>query len=233
MVHSLDNAEGLAKLNEHLTFFSYINGYTPSSEDLEVFNSSSSAPEKSKYPNVARWYKHIQSFSNEKEAFSGHAEQTEETAPEEEEVSVPEEEAPTKTQESKPEADENDIDLFGEDPEAEAEHERAIERKAQEQIAAKKASGKTVIAKSSVTLDVKPYDSETDMKLVEEKVRSIKKEGLDWKASKLVDLCYGIKKLVIIAVVVDDLISVDELQEEIQAFEDVVQSVDIARFDKL
>lgn len=150
---------------------------------------------------------------------------------------LPRKSAHTKTQEEKPVADENEIDLFGDDPEpdaeAEAEHEREIELKAQEQIAKKKASGKAVIAKSSVTLDVKPFDSETDMKIVEEKVRSIQKDGLEWKASKLVDLCYGIQKLTINAVVVDDKISIDELQEDIQEFSELVQSVDIAAFNKI
>lgn len=36
--------------------------------------------------------------------------------------------------------------------------------------------------KSSVLLDVKPWDDETDMTKLEEAVRSIKKEGLLWGA---------------------------------------------------
>ena len=39
-----------------------------------------------------------------------------------------------------------------------------------------------VIAKSSVTLDVKPWDDETDMKDMETKVRSIVMDGLLWGA---------------------------------------------------
>jgi len=68
---------------------------------------------------------------------------------------------------------------------------------------------------------------------LETKVRSISMEGLEWKASKLVDLCYGIQKLAINAVVLDEFASVDDIQEKIQEFEDVVQSVDIAAFNKL
>jgi elongation factor 1-beta len=44
---------------------------------------------------------------------------------------------------------------------------------------------------------------------------------------------YGIKKLVISCHVVDDLVSVDDLQEKIQEFEDFVQSTDIDSFTKL
>lgn len=36
--------------------------------------------------------------------------------------------------------------------------------------------------KSSVLLDVKPWDDETDMKKLEEAVRSVQMEGLHWGA---------------------------------------------------
>ena len=52
-------------------------------------------------------------------------------------------------------------------------------------------------------------------------------------SAKLVPLAYGIKKLQISTVVVDDKVSIDELEELITAFEDVVQSVDIAAFNKI
>lgn len=43
--------------------------------------------------------------------------------------------------------------------------------------------------KSSVLLDVKPWDDETDMKKLEEAVRSVQMEGLFWGACML--LCLG------------------------------------------
>ena len=46
-----------------------------------------------------------------------------------------------------------------------------------------------------MTLDVKPWDDETDMKALEEAVRSIQQDGLLWGASKLVPIGFGIKKL--------------------------------------
>ncbi len=44
---------------------------------------------------------------------------------------------------------------------------------------------------------------------------------------------YGIKKLVISAHIEDDKVSVDDIQEKIQEFEEFVQSTDIASFTKL
>ena len=42
-----------------------------------------------------------------------------------------------------------------------------------------------LVAKSSVVLDVKPWDDETDMKAMETEVRKIQTEGLVWGASKI------------------------------------------------
>jgi len=71
------------------------------------------------------------------------------------------------------------------------------------------------------------------MKELEEHVRSIEKEGLVWGGGKLVPLGYGIKKLQINLVIEDDKISLDELQQQIEEFEDYVQSTDIAAMQKL
>jgi len=98
----------------------------------------------------------------------------------------------------------------------------------------KKNSGKApVIAKSSVLLEVKPWDDQTDLGKMEEAVRSVTMEGLHWGASKLVPIAFGLRKLQILATIVDDLVSVDDLSEKIQGFEDLVQSVDVAAFNKL
>lgn len=72
-----------------------------------------------------------------------------------------------------------------------------------------------------------------DMKEVERLVRTIEADGLVWGAAKLVPLAYGIKKLQISCVIEDDKISTDFLEEEITKFEDLVQSMDIAAFNKI
>lgn len=90
--------------------------------------------------------------------------------------------------------------------------------------------------KSSVLLDVKPWDDETDMKKLEEAVRSIEMPGLFWGASKLVPVGYGIKKLTIMMTIVDDLVSVDTLIEErltVEPINEHVQSCDIVAFNKI
>ncbi|MCD1171610.1 hypothetical protein KPL84_00060, partial [Bacillus anthracis] len=134
---------------------------------------------------------------------------------------------------TKNEDDADDVDLFGSDDEEEDAEAARVREERLKAYAAKKSNKPALIAKSSIVLDVKPWDDETDMKEMEAKVRSIIKDGLVWGAAKLVPVGYGINKLQIMCVVEDDKISIEELSEEIQEFEDFVQSVDIAAFNKI
>jgi len=130
--------------------------------------------------------------------------------------------------------DDDDFDMFGSDEEEEEETEEEKAKKAEllKKYHEKK-SKKPVIAKSNIILDVKPWDDETDMVEMEKLVRTIKMDGLLWGDSKLVAVGYGIKKLQISCVVEDDKVGTDVLDEQISAFEDHVQSVDIAAFNKI
>jgi len=128
--------------------------------------------------------------------------------------------------------DDDDFELFNDDVEDDAESERVK----QERVKAyedKKAKKPVLIAKSNIILDIKPWDDETDMAELERSVRTIEMDGLLWGSSKLVPLAYTIKKLQISCVVEDDKVSTDDLEEKIMAFEDLVQSVDIAAFNKI
>ncbi|XP_026876978.2 eukaryotic translation elongation factor 1 delta a (guanine nucleotide exchange protein) isoform X1 [Electrophorus electricus] len=129
------------------------------------------------------------------------------------------------------EEEDDDVDLFASDEEDE-EAERIKAQRVQE-YTARKATKPALIAKSSILLDVKPWDDETDMAKLEECVRSVQMDGLLWGASKLVPVGYGIKKLQISCVVEDDKVGTDILEEEITKFEDYVQSVDVAAFNKI
>ena len=71
------------------------------------------------------------------------------------------------------------------------------------------------------------------MAALEAAVRGIEKDGLVWGASTLVPVGFGIKKLQINLVIEDEKISLSELEEEIQEFEDYVQSTDVAAMQKL
>ncbi|EDM13109.1 rCG63641, partial [Rattus norvegicus] len=74
--------------------------------------------------------------------------------------------------------DDDDIDLFGSDVEEESEDAKRLREERLARYESKKAKMPAVVAKSSISLDVKPWDDETDMTKLEECVRSIQVDGL-------------------------------------------------------
>lgn len=209
--------DNVDQLNKYLENNSYVDGYVPSQQDAATFTKIGSEPD-AKHPHAARWYRHIASYDAEaRAAWAGE---------------VPAD-APAAAEKKAEAKDEDDVDLFGDDEEDE-EWEKERARRAKELEDKRAAEGKTKpVAKSAVILDVKPIDDETDMAELERLVREVQMEGLEWKVSKLVDVAYGIKKLQINAVIVDDLVSMEEVEELILAHEDVIQSVDTVAFNKL
>eukprot|EP00002_Diphylleia_rotans_P021760 TRINITY_DN4246_c0_g1_i1.p2 TRINITY_DN4246_c0_g1~~TRINITY_DN4246_c0_g1_i1.p2 ORF type:complete len:223 (-),score=65.14 TRINITY_DN4246_c0_g1_i1:88-756(-) len=215
------SAADLAALNAHLATRSYISGYQPTAADAAAFAAVGAHAHSlvTDYANVTRWFAHIKSFTaEERAAFAAPAG-----------AAAPAAAAPAAAAPAKKEEDE--IDLFGDDDEEDEEYKKDLEKKKKEAEAKK--GGKKVIGKSNILLDVKPWDDTTDMVEMEKLVRTIEMEGLLWGGAKLVPVGYGIKKLQINCVVVDELVSVDELEERITAFEDHVQSIDIAAFNKI
>ncbi|KAK4641903.1 Translation elongation factor 1 beta [Podospora pseudocomata] len=222
---------GLTVLNNWLLTRSYVTGYSASQADVVVFKALSSAPDAAKYPNAARWYKHIASYEEEFTTLPGDASQPYTVyGPDVAEVTLNPAKAPAAAAE---EEEDEDVDLFGSDDEEEdAEAARIREERLAEYRKKKEGKAKPA-AKSVVTMDVKPWDDETDMVALEEGVRAIEKDGLVWGASKLVAVGFGIKKLQINLVVEDEKVSLDDLQEQIAELEDYVQSSDIVAMQKL
>lgn len=207
---------GLKALNEFLADKSYVEGFAASQADVAVFDAIPSAPSPT-FCHLLRWYKHIQSFQRERSSLPSAKSQ----------LVLPAAAASTD------DADEDDIDLFGSDDEEESAEAARIKEQRLAEYAAKKSKKPALVAKSSILLDVKPWDDETDMAKMEECVRSVSMDGLLWGQSKLVPVGYGIKKLQIGCVVEDDKVGTDLLEEAITAFEDYVQSVDVAAFNKI
>merc|ERR1711973_421241 len=215
----LSTPSGLKALNEHLASRSYIEGYVPSQADTSIFSLLSCEPGK-EFAHSARWFRHIKSYSaEEQKKFPG--------------VSVTNE-APVKDEAPKEEAEsDSDDDMFGSDSEEETEEEKAKKAELLKAYHEKKSKKPTLIAKSNIILEVKPWADDTDLVEMERLVRSIELDGLVWGQGKLVPLAYGVKKLSISCVVEDLKVGSDILQEMIEDFKDHVQSVDVAAFNKI
>merc|ERR1711963_1131717 len=201
----------LNKLNNFLLDKAYIQGWEFSAEDVAVFNAVKAAPS-ADLVNALRWWNHVKSYESE----FGNVKASPAAVEEEE--------------------DDDDVDLFGSDSEDDAEAERVKAERVAAYNARKEAKeavkGKA-IAKSSISFDVKPWDDETDLKEVETMCRAIEMDGLVWGSAQLKPIGYGIMKLRITCVVEDAKVSSDDLVEQIEGFEDHVQSVDIAAFQKI
>jgi len=208
---------------------SYVKGFQPTSEDRKVFadlqQHHPQGPEK-KFNHVYRWFNHVKTFPDS-ESLNWPAEPV---VVEQKVAAAPAAAAPKKEEKKKEEVaeEEDDDDLFG----GVSEEELAAQKKEHEEKN-KKSHKPAEVQRSNIVFDVKPFDDETDLTKVEELVRGITMEGLKWGPSKLVDVAYGIKKLQISCVVVDDLVYTEDMEEQIMAFEDLVQSVDIASFTKV
>merc|ERR1712156_843235 len=135
-------------------------------------------------------------------------------------------EEPKKAESEDDDDDDDDMDFF-DDSDSEDEEAKA----AAEALKAKRVAA----AKSMITLDVKPFDDETDLDALAAKIKSeIAMDGLVWgQKHEKKPLAFGIFKLVITAVVEDEKVSTDDLTEKIEEYDDEVQSVDIAAFNKL
>ncbi|XP_029941920.1 elongation factor 1-beta-like [Salarias fasciatus] len=222
----LKSPAGLKVLNGFLSERSYIEGFVPSQADVAVFEAISSPPP-ADLCHALRWYNHIRSYQNQKGSLPGVKKPLGQYGP----AGVADATTGPAPAADDEDDDDDDIDLFGSDDE-DADAARLKEQRVAE-YAAKKAKKPALIAKSSLLLDVKPWDDETDMAKLEECVRSIQMEGLVWGQSKLVPVGYGIKKLQIGCVVEDDKVGTDILEDQITAFEDFVQSMDVAAFNKI
>ncbi|PWN42317.1 elongation factor 1 beta subunit [Ceraceosorus guamensis] len=220
---------GLALLDTHVGTRSYINGFTASQADVAVYEQVGSRPSEDKYPHAARWWDHIESYKAEHSTLSG-----DKTAAA---AAFAHLAASGSTPAAKPAAkeddDDDDVDLFGSDDEVDEEAERIKAERVKAYEAKKANKGPGPAAKSVVTLEVKPWDDETDMAELEKNLRSIEQDGLVWGASKLVPVGYGVSKLQITLVVEDAKVSLDALQDLIAEDEDHVQSSDVAAMQKL
>lgn len=115
------------------------------------------------------------------------------------------------------------------DPFAEPnEEEKAIKKEA----TAKKKGKEKDVGKSTLILGVTPADTEIDLDKLEAKIREIMVDGLLWGKSLRQEKCFGLYQLQIEAAVTDD-VSVDDLQEQIEGWEDEVAYTEIIAFQNI
>ena len=121
--------------------------FAPSQADVAVYKALGAAPSAATFPHSARWFKHITSYSSEHSALPGDASKDHTAYGPSGSAAAPAAAAAD---------DEDDIDLFGSDDEEVDEEAEKLKQARLAEYAAKKATKTKTIAKSVVTLDVKP-----------------------------------------------------------------------------
>jgi elongation factor 1-beta len=120
------------------------------------------------------------------------------------------------TEEVAGEGDDDDIDMFGSDDEDdEASFDALCKAK---QAAIDKANAKPkATAKSIVMFEVKPLESETDLDALFARIlKECVIEGCNWKQDcKKEPVAFGVFKLIVGAVIEDDKVSTDDIEEQI------------------
>ena len=88
--------------------------------------------------------------------------------------------------------------------------------------------------KSLLVLEVKPWEADTDLKMVWEEIIKYQQDGLTWGESfKLEPVAYGIMKLVMTCSIVDSKVLMDDITDNIEALDQWVQSVQVASMNKI
>ncbi|KAJ2305590.1 Translation elongation factor 1 beta [Coemansia sp. RSA 2706] len=203
----LDTSVLAIVLNSYFENCLFIDGEVASTADFEVLKALPGTPNASKHPHLARWYTAM-----------SHAERPK---------------LPAQEESKEGGEDEEDTEMCDSD-EDDSETERLRDQRIADYYMSVKQKKALPAEKSIVVLEVKPWDSDTDLDAMEAMIRGIEMDGLVWsKVAKRIPLGYGIERLDIYAVVENDKVSVEELVETIEGFEDYVQSVDKGAFVKL
>jgi elongation factor 1-beta len=187
--------------------------FAPTQTDLALHAALGAAPSATQYPNVARYFSHISSFAG-KALPAGLASSSGAAAP----AAAAAAGKPAGKAAAKATADDDEVDLFGDDGDAAAAKVSAAKAPAAEAAAApaKKEKAKP-IAKSICTYDVKPQDDSIKMGELEAAVRAIKIDGLVWgEKFEVKDVAFGIQKLMVQFVCEDEKVSLDDVEEQMQ-----------------
>ena len=240
----------LADLEKKLEKSLFVNGPQPSHADAEAFEKFISAkfvPDQDKNPSVWAWYSLMVLFEDEvvnswkgsgkheqqhQKGGKGGKHEQQNQQNQQNQKGGKKEKKGKKGKEEKEEkgGDDDDLDLFGEETEE--------DKKAKEEMKAKnkdkKKGKKKEVDKSHVILEVKGWEADQDLEELAKKIIStIKKDGLSWNTGyKMEEVAFGVKKLVIAFLAEDDKVSVQDIVDEINSWENDVQSVDIVSFNK-
>ena len=216
----------------------FVKGAQPSHEDAEAFEKFITAkcvPDQDKFPSVWAWYSLMVLFEDEVIKSwkpSGKPEQHKKGEKGEKGGKKDKKGKKEKEKEEKKEekGGDDDLDLFGEETEEDKKAKEEMKNKNKD----KKKGKKKEVDKSHVILEVKGWEADQDLESLAKKIIStIKKDGLSWNTGyKLEEVAFGVKKLIIAFLAEDEKCSVQEIVDELESWENDIQSVEVVSFNK-
>ena len=222
----------LADLEKKLENNLFVKGAQPSHDDAEAFQKFITAkcvPDQDKYPSVWAWYSLMVLFEDEvikswKPSGNKQEHQGKKGG---------KGKGGKKEEKKEEKAEEDDLDLFGEETEADKKAKEEMKQNRKKEKEGKKGKKKEV-DKSHVIIEVKGWEADQDLEALAKKIIStIKKDGLSWNTGyKLEEVAFGVKKLIIAFLVEDEKCSVQEIVDELESWENDIQSVDVVSFNK-
>ena len=219
----------LADLEKKLEHNLFVKGAQPSQDDAEAFAKfveAKAVPDQDKYPSVWAWYSLMVLF--EDEVIKSWKPQGKQEQHKKEKGGKGGKK--DKKEDKNEKAEEDDLDLFGEETEEDKKAKEEMKKKNKD----KKGKKKKEVDKSHVILEIKGWDAEQDLEALAKKIIStIKMDGLSWNTGyKLEEVAFGIKKLVIAFLAEDEKVSVQEIIDTLESWQDEIQSVETVSFNK-
>ena len=224
----------LAELEKSLANSLFIRGEQPTQEDatnFAKFVEAKCVPDQDKYPSVWAWYSLMVLFEDEVIKSWKPAEKPQEKkggkGKDQGKKGKKEKEGEKKDEGKK---EEDDLDLFGEENEDDIKAKEEMKKKNKD----KKKDKKKPVDKSHVILEIKGWEEGQDLEALAKKIIStIQKDGLQWNTGyKLEEVAFGVKKLVIAFLAEDEKCSVQEIVDELESWENDIQSVEVVSFNK-
>jgi translation elongation factor EF-1beta len=238
MTFTIANDEGIAAVEAFLAENSYLSGgNAPGTEDAALLGEMETAkfiPTSATSPNLFGWWWTLAPFRANARALwgqtkGGKAKGAKKAAP-----AKVEKKAEAKPAANDDDDDSSDDDCFGSDDEDDAAAIEAMKAKAAAKKKKSKKHPRKDQAKSILEFDVKGYEMDQDWNAMATGIRAVEMNGVTWmNAHEIVPIAFGMKKLRMKCIIVDDLVQTDDVFEKIQElYEDDVQSVDTVSFNK-
>ena len=226
-----------AEVNDYMKTRSYVEGYAFSAKDVEVFGKIG-LPDQKAHPHAYRWYVHTAALSGSKclALVAGGAGSKPTPAPAK--AAAPKKAAPAKPAPRRRRRGggrrrllgrRRGADRGGEGPGRQG----ARGGQGQGHGQAREEGGEPAVL---CNLEIKPWEADQDLKALYAKIKkTVVKDGLKWSEGlKLVDVAFGVQKIICTAVV-NQTLSMDAIIEEIteDLFADEVQSMSMTSMSLL